>query len=82
MPETNTISCNVNDLAKASACYCIPDPNVQAGAMIYLLNVISGLNLTPNQIVENSKCYCFSDRRVQQGAITYLLCAIAQSETQ
>lgn len=78
MPEI-TIDCDPKALLEASKCYCFPNPNLQAGAMIYLMNVISGLNLTPEQILENSKCFCFSDKNVQQAAMIYLTCAAANA---
>lgn len=47
--------------------------------MIFLMNRISGLNLTPEQILEQSKCFCFGDRQVQQAALIYLTCAAANA---
>lgn len=75
----DTITCTPEALLAASKCYCFPNPNLQAGAMIYLMNQISGLNLTPEQILENSKCFCFGDRQVQQAALIYLTCAAANA---
>lgn len=46
--------------------------------MIYLLNQISGLNLTPEQLAANSKCFCMGEKSAN-AAITYLLCQIASA---
>lgn len=43
--------------------------------MLYLLNQISGLNLTPKQLADNAKCYCF-DAKTTDAVMAYLLCAI------
>lgn len=64
-------------IAAASACYCLPEKQAR-GAMLYLLNQISGLNLTPNQLAENSKCFCMN-RQAAEAAELYLLCAISNS---
>lgn len=76
MPET--ISCDKNDLVEASKCYCF-DRNTADSVMIYLLNVISGLNLTPNELAENSKCYCFSNTKTTEAVKVYLLCQAANA---
>lgn len=70
------ISCDPNSIAKASVCFCFDKATADA-AMVYLLNNISGLNLTPNQLAQNSKCFCF-DNQTMDAVKTYLLCAIAQ----
>lgn len=77
MPE-QTISCDANDLINASKCYCF-DAAISNQIMIYLLNVISGLNLTPEQLAENSKCFCGFDRKTAEAAKLYLLCAAANA---
>lgn len=46
------------------------------GSLLYLLNSISGLNLTPNQLAAESKCWCL-DEQAFKAAELYLLCAIA-----
>lgn len=75
MPET--ISCDPNDLATAAKCYCF-DQKTSTEVMIYLLNVISGLNLTPNELAENAKCYCF-DQKTAEAVKVYLLCQAANA---
>ena len=68
------VSCLPTDIANASACYCLPEKESR-GAMLYLLNQISGLNLTPKQLADNAKCYCF-DAKTTDAVMAYLLCAI------
>jgi hypothetical protein len=46
--------------------------------MVYLLNVLSGLNLTPKELASRSACYC-AQRNVQESEITYLLCQMANA---
>lgn len=78
MPET--ISCDKNDLAKASKCFCYADQRQIDAIMIYLLNVISGLNLTPNQLALNAVPFMgISDQRQIEAIKLYLLCAAADA---
>ena len=44
--------------------------------MLYLLNQISGLNLTPAQLAKNSACFCLN-AKASKAAELYLLCSIA-----
>lgn len=67
--------CDPATVAKASACFCLEEPAARA-AMLYLLNSISGLNLTPAQLAANSKCYCLN-AKASKAAELYLLCAIS-----
>lgn len=71
------ISCDPNALAAASACYC-SDEALQRAEMIYLLNAISGLNLTPAQLAARAACYC-APEDLWRGEVTYLLCAAAKA---
>ena len=64
-----------NAIAEASKCFCLPEPAARA-AMLYLLNQISGLNLTPAQLAENSKCFCLN-AKASKAAELYLMCQIA-----
>lgn len=73
------IECDPKSLAEAAKCYCFNEPASRA-AMLYLLNQISGLNLTPKQLAENSKCFCMNERE-SNAAITYLLCQNAGGGT-
>jgi cytochrome c oxidase assembly protein Cox11 len=77
MPES--IDCTPNALLEASKCFCFPEQKLRDGAMIYLMLVISGLNLTPKQLLEASKCYCFGDQRAARDALLYLTCAAANA---
>ncbi len=70
-----TISCDPAAVAKASACFCLEEPAARA-AMLYLLNQISGLNLTPAQLAKNSACFCLN-AKASKAAELYLLCSIA-----
>lgn len=69
-------SCNTDDLVAASKCFnsCIPD-GMQQAIQTYLLNVISGLNYTPDQLMNAAKCFRCADG-MQQEIQTYLLCQI------
>jgi hypothetical protein len=73
MPQT--ISCDPSALAALSACYCFDQVATDA-ATLYLLNAISGLNLSPTQLAANSKCFCL-DKAATEAAKLYLLCAIS-----
>jgi len=52
---------------------------MQSEVIIYLLNVISGLNLTPQQLMANSACMKCIPQGMQSEVQTYLLCQIATS---
>lgn len=45
--------------------------------MIYLLNVISGLNLTPAQLAASAACYNCIPEDLWRAEVTYLLCSIS-----
>lgn len=73
MPETDTISCDVNDLATASKCYCYDEAQWRQ-VMVYLLAVTAGLDgLSPSELASRSACYCFTKDEWQK-AMAYLLC--------
>lgn len=79
MPET--ITCTPEALTAASECYKEISPGDRDAVQIYLLNVISGLNLTPAQLASASVCYAQQiDKQLQLGVIIYLLCQIAATE--
>jgi hypothetical protein len=69
------MNCDPAAVAKASACFCLPEKESRA-ALLYLLNQISGLNLTPAQLAKNSSCFCLN-AKAAKAAELYLLCAIA-----
>jgi hypothetical protein len=54
---------------------CIP-PGMMPAVQIYLLNVISGLNLTPAQLIDAAKCFECA-RGMFPEIEAYLLCNIA-----
>lgn len=75
------IECTPDSLADASECYKKISPGDREAVMIYLLYVISGLDLTIEELVANSRCYADRiDKHLQPGIIVYLLCAIANAE--
>ena len=69
------MDCDPAAIAKASACFCLPGKEAR-GALLYLLNSISGLNLTPSQLAANSKCFCLNAKSAKASEL-YLLCAIS-----
>jgi hypothetical protein len=72
-------SCEPSDLIEASKCFkCIPT-GMQSEVIIYLLNEISGLNLTPQQLMDAAACYKCIPTGMQSEVQTYLLCAIADA---
>ena len=71
------MNCDPAAVAKSSACWCLPEKEAR-GALLYLLNAQSGLNLTPTQLAANSKCFCMG-KKASQAAELYLLCAIASA---
>ena len=74
------ISCDdPNVLLEAAKCFkCIP-AGMQPEVIIYLLNVISELNLTPQQLIDNSTCFRCIPKGQQAEVQTYLLCQIANA---
>lgn len=75
-----TIDCDPNALLDAAKCFkCIPK-GLEPEVMIYLLNVISGLNLTPQQLMTEAKCYKCIPKGMQEAVMTFLLCNIATTE--
>jgi hypothetical protein len=72
------INCDPNALAAASACYCGPE-DLQRAEIIYLLNAISGLNLTATQLAAASCGYNCIPQDLAWAEITYLLCANAKA---
>lgn len=73
------VSCDVNDLAEASKCYCYGDKRVETSIIIYLLAQIAEDTSTPAELAAKAACYCFPNQRVAEAVQTYLLCAIAQA---
>jgi len=46
--------------------------------MLYLLNQISGLNLTPAELASRSACFCMGEKATK-AAEAYLMCQIASA---
>lgn len=71
------IICTPESLVDAAKCYtCIP-VGMQREVLIYLLNVMSGLNYTPQQLMDSAKFMKCIPIGMQDEVITYLLCQIA-----
>ena len=70
------VNCDPSALAKASACFCGPEDS-QRAQMIYLLNVISGLNLTPTKLAAAASCFNCIPEDLWRAEVTYLLCSIS-----
>lgn len=73
------ISCEPNDLAVASKCFCFSDDKQVDAVLIYLLAQIAGDTSTPSQLAAKAACYCFEDERARNAVMLYLLCAIADA---
>jgi hypothetical protein len=74
------VSCDKNDLAEAASCYCYSNQKQVDAIMIYLLNVISGLNLTANELAVNATPFMgISDQRQIDAIKLYLMCAAAEA---
>lgn len=52
---------------------------MQGQVMIYLLNVISGLNLTPEELMQRASCYRCIPKGMEAAVMLYLLCANADA---
>lgn len=73
------VSCDINDLANASKCFCYSDQRQIDSIIIYLLTQIASDTSTPSELAEKAKCYCFPDAKSRDAVMLYLLCAIAQA---
>jgi hypothetical protein len=69
------LTCDPAALDQAAVSYALTEKQARA-ARLYLLNQISGLNLTPAQLAANSACFCLTEQ-ASDAAELYLLCAIA-----
>ena len=73
------ISCDPNDLAEASKCFCF-DKKSSIAVELYLLYVISGSTLTVNELLQaaaDAGFYGISDKQSQEAVRLYLLCSAA-----
>lgn len=70
------ISCEPKDLMESAKCYSTIPTGKQMEVMIYLLNQISGLDLTPKELMEAAKCYETIPPGTQLAVISYLLCQL------
>lgn len=71
------MTCTPQAIADSAPCWdCIP-VQLREPAIIYLLNVINGMQLTPQQIADGAKCYDCIPKQLRLPAMLYLLCAIA-----
>lgn len=79
MPEAVTISCDANDLAENSKCYCY-DEETWRKVMVYLLAGLADKDeLTPDQLAEEAKCMCIPDGH-WESVMVYLLCEAVNAE--
>lgn len=69
------INCDPVAIDQSAASFAFTEKQARA-AKLYLLNQISGLNLTPAQLAANSACFCLPER-ASDAAELYLLCTIA-----
>lgn len=74
-----SVSCDINDLANASKCYCYSDQKQVDAIIIYLLAQIAETTLTPAELAKQAACYCYPDTRSRDAVMLYLLCAIADA---
>lgn len=73
------VSCNVNDLAEASKCFCYSDQRQVDAVIIYLLTQIASNTDTPAELARKAACYCFPDTKSRDAVMLYLLCSIADA---
>ena len=71
------IACEPDAIATASKCFCFPEKE-HRGAVVYLLNQISGLNLTPDQLAAASAKFQMNEKS-SEAAMLYLVCNIANA---
>lgn len=81
MPVASAISCVPSDLVSAAKCFCIPQQDVQASVIIYLLAQIAGSTANPSELVANAKCYCFPSEETREAVMISLLCSIVNADT-
>lgn len=77
MPN-DTISCDKNDLAQASKCFCYPDRVISDAVVIYLLKTIAENTETAAEMAKSAACFCYPDSKSRDAVILYLLCAISE----
>lgn len=70
------VSCEPKELMESAKCYETIPMGKQMEVMIYLLNQISGMDLTPKQLMEEAKCFETIPPSKQQEVIAYLLCQV------
>lgn len=73
------ISCDTNDLANASKCFCFSDQRQIDAVIIYLLTQIASDTSTPAELAKKAACFCYPDTRSRDAVMLYLLCAIADA---
>lgn len=73
------VDCSSESLQAAGRTYCCVPPAMQGQVMIYLLNVISGLNLTPEELMQRASCYRCIPKGMEAAVMLYLLCANADA---
>lgn len=74
-----SVNCDVNELAKASKCFCYSDQNQIDAIIIYLLTQIAEDTSTPAQLASKAACFQYPDTRSRDAVMLFLLCAIADA---
>lgn len=74
-----SVSCDTNDLAEASKCFCYGDQRTIDAIIIYLLKTIAKDTSTPAQLAQKASCFCYPDTRSRDAVMLYLLCATADA---
>lgn len=73
------IACDSQSLTDAGHDYCCIPAGVHPEVIIYLLNVISGLNLSPQDLMANAATYRVIPPGMQEPVMLYLLCQISDA---
>lgn len=72
------VDCSPAGLAQSSKCFECLSVQTLLASQTYLLNVISGLNLSPQELANRAACYrCLDGMHAE--IQDYLLCQIANS---
>lgn len=73
------IDCNPQALLDASQEFCCIPKGKEMQILIYLVNILSGLNLTPQQLMDNSAPYGVIPKGMEMEVLLYLLCQNANA---
>lgn len=73
------INCDSQSLTTAGHDYCCIPTSLHAEVIIYLLNQISGLNLTPQELMANATDFRVIPKGMEEPVMLYLLCQISDA---